>query len=124
MRRVLVTSFVACARWPVFGMSSPFSAEWFLTKSGVSPWAICHTISPWLRSIAVILPHGGFMSGSPRTVSRRPISGPGLFLKPIRLVSLITLVLLETRFIRTALIAIFTLVALAACEGAARHMPS
>ena len=40
-----------------------------VTLSGVSPCAICQTISPLLRSIAVMRPYGGLTSGSPCTVS-------------------------------------------------------
>ena len=54
---------------PVRGMVRPFSAGWFLMLSGVSPCAICQTISPLFRSIAVMRPYGGLMSGSPWTVS-------------------------------------------------------
>ncbi len=54
--------------WPVRGMSSPLSAGLCLMKSGVSPCAICHVMSPLSRLIAVSVPYGGLTSGSPWTV--------------------------------------------------------
>src|SRR5215831_21142389 len=49
-------------------MVSPFSAGWFLTASGVSPAGTCHTISPFVKLIALIVAYGGLSSGSPCTV--------------------------------------------------------
>ena len=40
------------ADWPVRGLSRPFSAGLLRMASGVSPWGICHTISPLSRLIA------------------------------------------------------------------------
>ena len=57
---------------PVRGIVSPLSAGLFLTLSGVSPCAICQRISPLSRSIAVMRPYGGLMSGSPWTVTPPP----------------------------------------------------
>src|SRR5215831_10782465 len=42
--------------------------------SGVSPCAICHAITPLLRSIAVMRPYGGLTSGRPCTVSDAPLA--------------------------------------------------
>src|ERR1700687_4951683 len=44
--------------------------------SGVSPCAICHTISPLFRSRAVMRPYGGLIRGSPWTVRPPPPSPP------------------------------------------------
>jgi len=45
--------------------------------SGVSPFGICHAISPFVRSIAAIVPYGGFRSGSPCTLTlRNPPNAP------------------------------------------------
>src|SRR5258708_4766926 len=57
-------------------MSRPLSAGLSLTLSGVSPCAIFHRISPLSRSMAVMLPYGGFPSGSPLTLSPATASAP------------------------------------------------
>ena len=54
---------------PVRGMVSPFSDGLLRTVSAVSPCAICQRMSPLFRSMALMRAYGGFMSGSPRTVS-------------------------------------------------------
>lgn len=76
MTRVFVV-IVPTGPWrPVRGNSTPRSAGWFVTESGVAPWATYQTISPTFRSIAVIRPHGGFISGRPMTVCPGPRAGP------------------------------------------------
>jgi hypothetical protein len=50
---------------PVFGMVRPRNAGLFRTLSGVSPAGTCHKNSPRSRLIAVSVPYGGFMIGSP-----------------------------------------------------------
>src|SRR5438094_2384008 len=44
--------------------------------SGVSPCAICQTISPLLRSIAVMRPYGGFTKGRPWMFRAGPPPSP------------------------------------------------
>ena len=61
---------------PVRGSVTPFSAGFSLIASGVSPCAICQAISPRVRSIALIRPHGGLTSGRPWTLSPPPPSSP------------------------------------------------
>ena len=53
---------------PVRGIVSPLSAGWFLMLSGVSPCAICQTMSPLFRSIAV-------MRAVRRLDQRQPLDG-------------------------------------------------
>ena len=53
---------------PVRGIVSPLSAGLFLMLSGVSPCAICQTISPLFRSIAV-------MRAVRRLDQRQPLNG-------------------------------------------------
>ena len=67
--RVFVVSEPTTPGLPVRGMFSPFSAAWFRMASGVSPCATCQITSPLPRSIADSCPYGGFMIGSPCTVS-------------------------------------------------------
>src|SRR5271165_7527983 len=52
----------------------PFSAALLRIASGVSPCAICHTISPLSRLIAEMVPYGGLINGRPCTV--RPPAPP------------------------------------------------
>ena len=51
---------------------TPFSAGLFLIASGVSPCAICQTSSPLFRSIALMRPYGGLISGRPCTDTPPP----------------------------------------------------
>src|SRR5690242_15049001 len=73
---VFVTSSPDRSGLPVRGSVTPFKAGWFFTQSGVSPFGIIQTWSPVLRSIAVILPHGGLISGNLRGPSG-PYGKPG-----------------------------------------------
>src|SRR5471032_3399479 len=61
---------------PVRGIVSPLSAGLLLMLSSVSPCAICHLIVPLSRSIAVMRPYGGLISGSPCTVIPAPPPSP------------------------------------------------
>ena len=71
-RSVLVTNVPTRPGCPVRGIERPLSAGWFLMLSGVSPCTACHTISPLLRSMALMRPYGGLTSGSPRTFKPPP----------------------------------------------------
>ena len=76
--RVFVISVPTRPMRPVRGTSTPCSAGWSRTLSGVSPCGICQRKSPVDRSMAVMRPHGGLTSGSPRTFSARRRAGtPG-----------------------------------------------
>src|SRR5262245_63648950 len=75
MTSVLVTSVpMRPPPRPVRGICTPFSAGEFLTTSGVSPCGTCQAIVPLFRSIAVMRPYGGLMSGNPWTVMDGPPS--------------------------------------------------
>ena len=56
MSRVFVTRVPTLPGWPVRGMSSPRSASWLRMWSGVSPWGTCHSISPRVMSMALMMP--------------------------------------------------------------------
>ena len=69
---VPVAAFPQWYRCPWCDLVAPLSAGLFFTASGVSPWAICHTISPLFRSIALMRPHGGLINGNPCTETPPP----------------------------------------------------
>ena len=54
---------------PVRGRSTPCSNRWPRMLSGVSPCGTCQRISPALRSMAVMRPHGGLTIGIPSMAS-------------------------------------------------------
>ena len=54
---VRVTSVSAWLRTLVFGRSTPASAGWLRTLSGVSPFGIVHSVSPVFMSMAVMRPY-------------------------------------------------------------------
>ena len=76
MTRVLVVSTPTRPVRPVRGIVTPLSAGWFVTASSVSPCTVCQRISPLLRSMAEIVPHGGRMIGRLSMAMRAAPSPP------------------------------------------------